>query len=274
MKHQFTNGSVAFITGGSSGIGAALAMEFARRGADVVITSRRAERLHRVAEQIETQGVRSLAVPADVTRDGELEAAAQKTLETFGRIDWVVANAGFGVSGPMAELSLEDYRRQFETNIFGVLRTVYATRPALEQSKGALAVIGSGAGEIAFPEASPYAMSKAAAHRLAECLWFELDAAGVGVTSVMPGYVESEIRQVDRDGVLHADQPDPVPQRLQMPAATAARKIVDAMVRRRRQVVLTRHGKALLAVHRHLPWLIPGVIRRSMRRGIRKQQRA
>jgi short-subunit dehydrogenase len=263
--------TVALVTGGSSGIGAALAIEFARRGADVVISSRRMDRLKGVADEIESLGVRALALSADVTRDGDLEEVVEKCLARFGRLDWVVANAGFGVGGAMADLALEDYRRQFETNVFGVLRTAYATWPALLESRGALAIIGSVAGEIGFPQSSAYSMSKAAVHRLSESLYYEFAGAGVSVTSVVPGYIESEIRQVDREGVHHADSEDPVPPWLQMPADTAARKIVHAMIRRRRRLVLTGHGKVVLAVQRYLPEWVPWLIHRRM---ARRQQAA
>ena len=89
------DGTVAFITGASSGIGAAMARDFARRGADVVLTARRWERLEALALEIRAQGRRALVVRCDVTVDGDLEAAAAEAVDAFGRIDWVVANAGF-----------------------------------------------------------------------------------------------------------------------------------------------------------------------------------
>jgi len=121
------SGPVVFITGASSGIGAALAREYARRGADLALAARRTDRLDALAAELSAQGRRALVLACDVTRDGELEAAVARTRDAFGRIDVVVANAGFGVVGPVERLRLEDYRRQFETNVFGVLRTVYAT---------------------------------------------------------------------------------------------------------------------------------------------------
>jgi short-subunit dehydrogenase len=197
------SGSVTFITGASSGIGAAVAREAARQGADVVLTARREERLRSLSAEIEAMGRRALAVRCDVTRDGDLEAAVSRARDAFGRIDHVIANAGFGVVGPFSKLGLDDYRRQFETNVFGVLRTVAATREELIATRGCLAIIGSVNGFVAFPRSAPYSMSKFAVHALASSLWFELRPHGVGVVLVAPGFVESEIRQVDNRGVHH-----------------------------------------------------------------------
>src|SRR5512136_573327 len=114
------SGTVTFITGASSGIGAALAREIARQGGDLALAARRETRLQDLSEEIRGMGRRALALKCDVTRDGDMEEAAAKAREEFGRIDYVIANAGFGVIGKMEKLSLEDYRHQFETNVFGV----------------------------------------------------------------------------------------------------------------------------------------------------------
>src|SRR5437899_7096570 len=118
--------AVVFITGASSGIGAALARRFAREGAAVALTARRVERLHELATELTTAGARVVVTPCDVTVDEEVERAMARARQALGRVSVVVANAGFGVVGRVDRLTLEDYRRQFETNVFGVLRTVYA----------------------------------------------------------------------------------------------------------------------------------------------------
>src|SRR5262249_33710082 len=155
------------------------------------------------------------------------------TRDALGAIDVVVANAGFGVAGPVERLTLDDYRRQFETNVFGVLRTLYATRADLERSRGCFVVIGSVSGHLAMPNTSAYAMSKFAVRAFSESLGYELRARGVSVTLVSPGYVESELHRVDNRGVLHPDAPDAVPAWLRMGSARAARQIVAAIARRR-----------------------------------------
>lgn len=254
-------GHAVLITGASSGIGAALAREFARQGADVALVARRRDRLAALAGEIENLGRRALVLAGDVTVDGDLERAVAATQTTLGRLDVVVANAGFGVVGPVERLTLDDYRRQFETNVFGVLRTVQAALGPLKAARGRLVILGSVAGHIATPGSSPYSMSKFATRGLAGALGHELAPSGVSVTLVSPGFVESEIRRVDNTGALRAEAPEPVPAWLVVPAARAARQIVRAIARRRREVVITAHGKLAVFVQRHAPWLVAAVIR-------------
>jgi len=258
---------VVMITGASSGIGAALAREAARQGADVALLARREERLEALAREVEAAGRRALVLRADVTADGDLEAAAARTREAFGRVDVVVANAGFSVAHGFSRLTLEDYRRQLETNVFGVLRTAFATIEDLKASRGCLAVIGSVTGYVALPGTSPYAMSKAAVHALAESLHFELARHGVAVLKVVPGFVDSEIRQVDNRGVHHPDAREPIPGWLRMPADRAARLIIRAISRRRREVVITGHGRLIVALKRHFPRTLSFLVRRFGVRG-------
>ena len=270
-RRQRFAGSVVFITGASSGIGAALSLEFAHEGADVVLAARRRDRLESLAAEISAIGRRAVVAPCDVTREGDLERAAAAGRAAFGKIDVVVANAGFGVTGLLERLSLDDYRRQLETNVFGVLRTVYATLADLKQSRGRLVVIGCVSGHIAVPGSSPYSMSKFAVRALADSLGHELAEHGVSVTLISPGFVESEIRQVDNRGILRKENPaPPIPVALVMATPTAARKIVSAVARRRREAVITGFGKVAVALQRHLPWLSAAIIRRFGIKGRRE----
>lgn len=270
-RRQRFAGSVVFITGASSGIGAALSLEFAREGADVVLAARRRDRLESVAAGIGAIGRRAVVAPCDVTREGDLERAAAAGRAAFGKLDVVVANAGFGVTGVLERLSLDDYRRQLETNVFGVLRTVYATLDDLKKSRGRLVVIGSVSGYIALAGSSPYSMSKFAVRALADSLGHELAEHGVSVTLISPGFVESEIRQVDNRGILRTEKPAPrISAPMVMATPTAARKIVGAVVRRRREVVITALGKVSVFLHRHAPGLLAQIIRRFAIKGRRE----
>lgn len=265
------SGTVTFVTGASAGIGAAVATEAARQGSDVVLTARRLERLQTLAAEIESMGRRALIARCDVTRDGDLEAAVAKAQEAFGHIDTVIANAGFGVVGPFEDLTLEDFRRQFETNVFGVLRTVMATREQLIAARGCLAIVGSVNGYVSTPGSSPYSMSKAAVHALAFTLRHELRPHGVGVTLVAPGFVKSEIRQIDNRGVHHPHAKDHIPSWLSGSAETTARRILFAVRKRRRVEVVTGHARVAVFFQRHFPWLPSplvtffGVLRRANR---------
>ena len=249
------DGKVVWITGASSGIGEALAREFARQGAILVLSARRTDRLEALARELSPDGARALAFPCDVTRDGDCEAAVKRAVEVFGRLDVAVANAGFGVVGSVSRLELEDYRRQLETNLFGVLRTVKAAIPELKRTKGRIAVMGSVNGYVALEGNSPYGVSKFAVRALCDSLRFELAHFGISVTHIAPGFVESEIRQVDNQGRHNGSARDPVPAWLVCPTAPAARAMVKAIVARRGERVVTGHGQAAVFMVRHFPRL-------------------
>lgn len=247
---------VAFITGASSGIGAAAAREFARRKYHVVLFARRADRLRDLKNKIEADGGHALAITGDVTRPESLEAAVKATLAEFGRIDVTLCNAGFGVGGPFTRLTVEDYRRQFETNVFGVLNTLYATREAVTQQKGILAIVGSVAGQIAMPFSTSYCMSKFAVRALSHGLRDELARKGVAVVLIAPGFIETEIHLVDNYGKLQEKATKQFPKQLVVPIEKAAPKIVSGILSRRREVIITGHGKLLVFLNQYFPWLV------------------
>ncbi len=244
------------ITGASSGIGEALAREYAGRGARVALMARRKERIERIAREL--AGAR--AIPCDVTDDASMEAAVAEAVRAFGGLDVVVANAGIGVTGPFESLTLEDYRRQFETNVFGVLRTLKATLEPLVRSSGRVGLIGSVSGFLSLPGTSPYAMSKFAVRALADALGAELATRGISVTHVAPGFIESEIRMLDNTGQLDASR-DSIPPWLVMPREAAARRIADALEARKAEVVLTNHGKVAAFLSTRFPRTLQSLVR-------------
>jgi short-subunit dehydrogenase len=259
------DGKVVFITGASSGIGAALARELAAHGAKLALVARRRERLEELATKLGAR-VKVTTAAADVTQDGALEAAARAAEEALGSIDVVIANAGFGVIGRFERLTLDDYRRQMETNVFGVLRTIYATLPALKRSRGRLAIIGSVSGHVPTPPASAYAMSKFAVRALAECLRDELAPDGITVTLISPGFVATEIGHVDNKGVWHPEDASRAPAWLRARPERAARDMVAAIAAGRREAVITTHGKLGVFFYRHFPWLVQAFIRNGYAR--------
>lgn len=261
MRREPLQGRIGLVTGASSGIGRALAIELALRGADVVLLARRAERLREVAAWVRALGRRALIVPGDVTRDEDLPRAVERAHAALGPIDIAIANAGFQVTGRLADLTLDDFRRQFETNVFGVLRMIYATLDDLRRRRGYLVLMGSQLGYIALPKTAAYSMSKFAVRALAQALRHELAPAGISVTLVTPGTIESEIRRVDNHGTLHADLADPTPRWLAMPAARAAREILDAVARRRPEHTLTRLARLAVLTERHAPRLLDVAVR-------------
>ena len=251
MSRKFED-LVAVVTGASSGIGAAVARELAREGARLVLLARRAERLEALAAEVEASGTEAIALGCDVTCRASLDAAMARAVAHFGGIDVVLANAGFGVSGDMARLETEDYRRQFETNVFGVIDTVYAALPHLQASRGRLGLVGSIMGHVGMPASAPYCASKFAVTGLAASIYYDLAERGVSVTLISPGLVSSEIRSVNNAGE-YTGKADPAPAFLVMPVEQAARQIVRALYRRRPELVVTGHGKLVVFVQRHFP---------------------
>jgi short-subunit dehydrogenase len=259
-SHSFFRDKAVLITGASSGIGEGLALQLAQAGAKLTLAARRPEQLAAVAQKIAAQSgavpIEALCVmTCDVARDGDIERVVAESLHRWGKLDVVFANAGFGVVGGFKKLSVEDYRRQFETNVFGVLRTVYAALPELEKSRGNLAITGSVSGWIAPPGASPYCMSKFAIRALANSITPELRRTGVKLTLISPGFVVSNIRRVDNRGTLHPQAADPVPAWIQMRSEKAAHQILRAVARGKRERIITLHGKLFVAFERFLPWI-------------------
>lgn len=273
MRVPRFDGQVVLITGASSGLGAALARECARQGAHTVLVARRAERIEALARELTSDGRRSLAVAGDVTRDGDLERAVDLARTEFGRLDVAIANAGFSVGGRLIDLTLEDYRRQFETNVFGVLRTLYAAIPELRKTHGRIVLIGSLLGMIPIPGGTPYCMSKFALTALSEGLSHELAAGGISVTHVLAGFMDTEIYQVDNRGE-HTARPSgrTPPKWLLVSADQAARQILSAAYRRQRMKIIATHAKAGIFVQRHVPGFFHFVISRAIRKaGFRRR---
>ena len=264
----FFQGKSVLITGASSGIGEELARQLAKAGAKLTLAARRRDLLDSLAQSVAVAGhAKPLVVQCDVTRNGDLEHAVAQAVQQWTRLDIAIANAGFGVVGSIKALSLADYRRQFETNIFGVLRTIYAALPHVERAKGNIVIIGSVAGWTATPGASPYSMSKFALRALANSITPELRQSGVRVTLISPGFVASNIRRIDNHGELHASAKEPIPAWLVVPTEKAAKSILRAVARGKREAIITGHGKILVAIERFAPWLLRAATRGIAARG-------
>lgn len=247
---------VAWVTGGGTGIGRAVAVELAREGATVVVSGRRTDRLAAAVAAIEAVGGRAAAVACDVTLDASVTDAVAEVIDRFGRLDVVVANAGFSVGGRLEKTSLEDWERQFATNLFGVVRTASHAMPHLQQTGGRLALMGSVAQYLPVPGAGCYSASKAAVHSYGQTLSAELAGSGVSCTTLHPGFIESEIAQVDNQGTFHQDRDDKRPAALMWTPEAAAKPMVRAIVRRKRVAVITGHGKVAAFLGSHFPGLV------------------
>jgi short-subunit dehydrogenase len=252
---RFQNRTV-LITGASSGIGAEFARQLAAEGANLLLAARRLDKLEEVVRSLPQPHGAVRVFECDVSRDDQLGALVEQVHRDGGTIDLVIANAGFGVVGKVQTLTLADYQRQFETNVYGVLRTLYATLPDLKRTRGQFVIMGSVAGYVPQPGVSPYGMSKFAVRALAESIRGDLAAEGIAVTLLSPGFVDSDIRRVDNRGRLHERAKDPVPEWIRVRASAAVGSMLNAIYKRRREGIITAHGRAIVFVYRHFPWLV------------------
>lgn len=212
MKH-------ALITGASSGIGAALAEEFGRRGYAVGLVARRTERLEELAEKLRAQGVTCAWAAADVTDRDATHAAFEQLEAELGPLEVMVANAGIGGQLNPLKWKHEPIRRVMEVNFFGAVHAAEAATPGMVQrGRGTMVVISSVAASRGLPGAGPYSASKAAIGNLWESLRVSLRPKGVRCLTINPGFIESEL--TDKNDF---DMPFIVP------AAHAAVSMVDSI---------------------------------------------
>jgi 3-oxoacyl-[acyl-carrier protein] reductase len=185
---------VALITGGSRGIGAAIARRLAADGAKVAITyTKGADAAASVVKEIEHDGGTALAIQADAADADAVKAAVEKTVATFGRLDVLVNNAGTAIPKPFEEATLEEMDRVLDINVRGVY---VATQAALRHMKsgGRVIMIGSAVGErVAAPGLVPYAGTKGAVKMFTQALAREIGSRGITVNNVQPGPIDTEL---------------------------------------------------------------------------------
>lgn len=204
---------VVVITGASSGIGLATAREATRRGARVVLVGRDGDALARVADELRAEGGDAVHAEADVADAAALRAAAELAVRTYGRIDTWISNAGVSIYGRLEDTPLEDARRVFETNYWGVVHGAMAALPHLKANGGALITIGSIASDRAIPLQGHYSASKHAVKGFTDALRVELEKEGapVQVTLVKPGAIDTPYPRHARNLLPHEPRnPPPV----------------------------------------------------------------
>ncbi|MBM7096155.1 SDR family oxidoreductase [Bacillus sp. H-16] len=188
---------VVVITGASSGIGEAIALRAAEAGAKVVLAARRTDKLEQLSSRIESEtGQKSLVVKTDVTNRTEVEQLVEKTKQEFGSVDVLVNNAGVMQLSFMKNDKVDEWERMVDVNIKGVLFGIHASLPAmLEQGGGQIINVSSVAGHEVFPSSAVYSATKYAVRALSMGMEKELSKAGVRVTNISPGAVESELTE-------------------------------------------------------------------------------
>lgn len=192
-------GKVAVITGASSGIGEAIAETLARRGARVALQARRTERLEALAERLRGDAANgeTLVVTGDVRKPEDVQRLMQQTVERWGSIDILVANAGFGYRNHVVNGDVERWKDMIDTNVYGLLLTLkYGVKPMIDQKRGHVIILSSVAGRVPQAGGSAYCATKSAATTIGESLRQEVAQQGVRVTTLEPGVVISEFQQV------------------------------------------------------------------------------
>jgi NAD(P)-dependent dehydrogenase (short-subunit alcohol dehydrogenase family) len=195
---------VALVTGASRGIGRAIAIGMAKRGFDVAINDieRQKDVLEEVAKEIEAAGRRALAVYADVSRKADVEAMVKKTIDTFGRIDAVINNAGILIASEVEHLKEEHWDSVLDVNAKGTFLVVQAVLPHMKKQKyGRIVNIASIGGKHGAPEQAHYSASKAAVMGFTRVLAQEVGTFGITANCVCPGIILTDMGRVNLDDV-------------------------------------------------------------------------
>jgi uncharacterized protein len=215
------SGKTVVITGASSGIGRAAALEFARRGADVVLAARRREKLEEAAAECRRLGVKATAVVTDVT----VREDCERLIAAVPRVDILVSNAGFGIYNPIEHADAHDLESMMQTNYFGAVYCTKAVLPQmLERRDGAIVIVSSITGIMGFASMGGYCASKFALNGFAEALRSEVIGRGVRVSMVCPATTDTDFFQTaEREKMPGASR-----MMLAMKPEKVARAICDA----------------------------------------------
>ena len=257
--------NVVILTGASSGIGRAVALQLAEQEAWLALAARDVDRLEQAAAECGQRGGRVMAVKTDVAIESECRNLIDRTASEYGRVDTLINNAGISMWTPFEQLQdLTILDRIMQVNYLGAAYLTHYALPHLKQTRGRLVAVSSLAGINGVPTRSGYAASKHALAGFFDSLRIELLETGVSVTIIYPGFVTSEIREraFGADG-----QPlgtSPVREAEVMTAEECARIMISAMAKRKRAEVMTRRGK----LGQWLKLIAPGMVDRAARKAI------
>jgi NAD(P)-dependent dehydrogenase (short-subunit alcohol dehydrogenase family) len=189
------DGEIVLITGAGRGIGEAVAHAFARSGANLVLTARTEREVDQVARETAKLGVKTIALPGDVSKQADIRTIVAAALDRFGRIDVLVNAAGvYGPIGPFVENDLDHWTAAIETNLLGTVFAIHAVLPQmLARRKGVIINFSGGGAVQPFPRFSAYATSKAAIARLTETISEEVKESGIRINAIAPGSVNTRL---------------------------------------------------------------------------------
>jgi dehydrogenase/reductase SDR family member 7B len=244
---------VVIITGGSSGIGKAMAETFGRNGSRVLITGRNEAELHRVVEELRGKGITIHGIRADVSLEEDNLRMAEKAVALYGTIDVLINNAGISMRALFEELDLSVVKKVMDINFYGVLYATKYCLPEIKKNKGSIVGISSIAGFRGLPGRTGYSASKFALNGFLEVLRTELLKTGVHVLTACPGFTASNIRKraLTKDGLSQGESPRD--EQKMMTSEEVAERIYSATVNRKRTLILTAQGKLAVFLNKWLP---------------------
>jgi len=188
---------VAIVTGSSSGIGLESALLLARNGYITYATMRSPEKDTSIKTAVQKEGLPIRVVQLDVTDDSSVKNAVDHIISEAGRIDVLVNNAGYGLGGALEDLSMEEIKSQYETNLFGLIRVTQAVLSTMrKQRSGRILNLSSGAGIFGYPGGSAYVSTKFAVEGLSESIAYELEPFGIKVILIEPGFIRTNFTNV------------------------------------------------------------------------------
>lgn len=194
-KNKILRNKVALVTGSATGIGYEIAVHLARAGFRTYATMRNIQKAKEINEIAKTEDLPLSAIQLDVTDNDSIDKAIDTVLTESGRIDVLVNNAGYGLIGSIEEMSIEELKAQFETNVFGTFRATQAVISHMrKQHSGVIVIISSVAGRVGLPLFSAYASTKFALEGLSESMAYELKPFGINVVIIEPGAVNTNFR--------------------------------------------------------------------------------
>lgn len=257
------SGKVVIITGASSGIGKACALEFAQRGANVVLAARSADALQKVASQL-VPGSKSVSVVTDVSREGDCKNLVETAVKNFGKIDVLINNAGISMRALFEEADMNVLKQVMEINFWG---TVYCSKyalPYLIASRGSLVGMSSTAGKVGLPGRTAYSASKFAIEGLLQSIRTENLHKGLHVLVACPGFTASDIRNraLNKDGNTQGASPRDESKMMQ--PQQVAEKIARAVLKRKRDLILTSEGKITVLLSKFFPSLLDKIVFNQM----------